>query len=86
MAGDNLFAILGVIRAELGDAVSDAAWEQIRRMLSDRAGGSRPYVPREPKRGRLEALAAADQDVANADLARRLGVSVRQTQRLKRLR
>ena len=86
MAGDNLFALLGMIRADLGDAVSDDAWAHIRRMLAARAGGERVYVPCGRKRARLEELAAADQTATNADLARLLGVSVSRIKQLKRLK
>ncbi len=86
MAGDNLFAILGMIRAELGDAVTDDAWDNIKRMLSRHAGTRRVYVPGEPKRARLEDMATASEAASNADMARRLGVSVRHAQRLKRFR
>lgn len=87
MAGDNLFAILGMIRAELGDAVSDQTWDQLKRMLADRAGGGRVYVPKpSSKIARLEALAQASDDMDNAHLAQMLGVSIRHAKRLRRLR
>ena len=86
MATDNLFAILAMIRAELGDQVSDAAWDKIKRMLSAEAGGSRLYIPIARKRIHLDALAAADASASSERLARILGISVRHVQRLKRLR
>ena len=86
MAGDNLFAILGMIRAELGDAVTDETWAQLKRLLADRAGGGRVYVPRpSSKTARLEALAQASDDIDNTRLAQLLGVSVRHAKRLRRL-
>lgn len=86
MAGDNLFAILGMIRAELGAEVSDAAWGRLMHMLRDHAGGTRPYVPSQPKRSRLDALAACDAEASADEVARKLGVSVRRVNQLRRLR
>lgn len=86
MASDNLWAILGMIRAELGDQVPDEAWEKIHRMIAAEASGARIYVPKQPKRSRLDALAAADAGVSSDQLARILGVSVRRAQQLRKLR
>lgn len=85
MAGDNLFALLGMIRADLPE-IPDSAWERIRHMLSDAAGGRDVYVPTARKQAHLEALAAADEAASNAELSMKLGVTVRHVKRLKRLR
>lgn len=82
---DNLFVILSMIKAEMPE-VSDEAWEKIKRMLSDRVGGERAYVPLQPKRSKLEMLADVDAAASNAVLAQKLGVSVSRIKQLKRLR
>lgn len=82
---DNLFALLAAIRREIPE-VQDAAWDRLMHLLSDRAGGTRPYVPSQTKRTRLEALAACDADASADELARKLGVSVRRVNQLRRLR
>lgn len=85
MPGDNLFAILGMIRAELPE-VSDETWEKIKRGLTQAAGGDRVYVPIEPKRSRLEALAEAGENASAAQISKMLGVSVGHARRLRKLR
>lgn len=80
----NLFAILGLIRAELPE-VSDDAWRRLLHMLSDHAGGTSPYVPSQPKRSRLEALATCDAEASAAEMARKLGISRRRVNQLRRL-
>jgi len=85
MASDNLFAIIGMLRAEMPD-VPDEVFDRLRAMLSANYGGERPYVPTQPKRSRLEDLAAAGDECDSQRLAGILGVSVRHAQRLKRLR
>jgi hypothetical protein len=85
MAGDNLRAILGMIRAEI-PGVPDETWSQIERALRGEFGGQRAYIAEHKKRSHLEALAAADQAASNADLARKLGLSVSRIKQLKRLR
>jgi len=85
MAGDNLFTILAMIKAELPE-VPDEAWEKIKRMLGHRAGGERVYIPLQPKRSKLEMLAEVGANASNADLAKKLGVSVSRVKQLKRLR
>lgn len=82
---DNLFAILATIRTEMPE-VSDEAWAKIKRFLGATAGGSRVYVPSYRQRARLETLATADAATDAATLAKLLGVSVRHTKRLKKLR
>lgn len=90
MAGDNLFAILAMIRAELGDEVKDEAWDKICRMLGAEAGGTRVYVPveswRAEKRIRMDSLAALDAQATSDQLAKILGVSVRHARRLRKMR
>lgn len=81
---DNLFAVLAAIRREIPE-VQDAAWDRLLHLLSDCAGGTRPYVPSQPKRARLEALAGCDDTASAEELARRLGVSVRRVNQLRQL-
>lgn len=86
MASDNLFAIIDMIRAEMPE-ISDETWNRIKRGLSNNAGGDRVYVPaRSRKRSHFEALAEMNEDVSAQQISKLLGVSVRQAQRLKRLR
>lgn len=85
MPSDNLFALLAMVRAEMPE-VPDAAWEKIKRMLGDAAGGERVYVPAQKKRAHLEVIAAAGETASAAQLSKMLGVSVRRAQQLKRLR
>lgn len=89
MAGDNLFAILAMIRAEMPE-VPDEAWDKIKRMLGAEAGGERVYVPKTDWRAaqlaRMDALDAADQAASAAQISSLLGVSVRHARRLRRLK
>lgn len=84
MASDNLFAILGMLRAEMPE-ISDDTWDKIKRGLSNNAGGDRVYVPLQHKRSHLEAIAAAGESASVEQLSKLLGVSVRHARRLKRL-
>lgn len=84
MASDNLFVILAMIRAELPDE-QKATLDQIKRLIGTHAGGVRLYVPAHKKRNHFEALAAAGVQATAEQLAKKLGVSVRHAQRLKRL-
>ncbi|OJW77988.1 hypothetical protein [Thiobacillus sp. 65-1402] len=86
MSTDNLFLFLDMIRAEL-QGVSDDDWERFKRSISEHAGGSRLYVPaRSRKRDHLDQLAKLGAEADAQEISRLLGVSVRQAQRLKRLR
>lgn len=84
VTGDNLYFILGMIRAELPE-IPDESWDRLRRMISDAAGGERVYVPKHPKRSHLQMIADAGEDATAGQLAKILGVSVRTVQRLKQL-
>lgn len=85
MASDNLFAILGMLRAEMPE-ISDETWEKLKRGLSSNAGGDRLYVPNQKKRAHLDTLATMSADADAQQIAKVLGVSVRRAQQLKRLR
>ncbi|MDP3138183.1 MAG: hypothetical protein Q8N17_17855 [Burkholderiaceae bacterium] len=85
MAGDNLFAIIGMLRAEMPE-ISDDTWDRIKRGLSNAAGGTRPYVPAHPKRSHLEALADINEAATAQQISKMLGVSVSRAYQLKRLR
>jgi hypothetical protein len=85
VAGDNLFAILAMIRAELPED-QRATLDQIKRLIGTHAGGGHVYVPQERKRTHLEAIAAAGENATAEQLSKQLGVSVRRVQQLKRLR
>lgn len=86
MDGDNLFVILEMIRAELPEE-QHATLDQIKRLIGTHAGGGRVYVPaRSRKRDHLDQLAKLGAEADAQEISRLLGVSVRQAQRLKRLR
>lgn len=86
MAGDNLFAILDMIRAEMPE-ISDEAWDRIKQGLSRHAGTDRVYVPAQSrKRAALEQLDALARDASAQQIAKLLGVSVVHARRLRRLR
>lgn len=85
MAGDNLFAIIGMLRAELPE-ISDETWDKLKRAFSNHAGGTRPYVPAHKKRNHLDALAALGEEADAQQISKVLGVGVRRAQQLKRLK
>ena len=84
MSADNLFVILGMMRAEMPE-ISDDIWEKLKRGLSANAAGARLYVPAYKKRNHLEAIAEAGEDATAQKLSKMLGVSVRRAQQLKKL-
>lgn len=86
MAGDNLFDILDMVRAELPFKVSDEAWAALKLQLSRAAGGERAYVPAQRKRCHLETMAEIGENADAQQLSKLLGVSVRRVQQLKKLR
>lgn len=81
---DNLFAVLGALRAEIPE-ISDEAWDRLKRCLADRAGGGNVYVPAPGQRTRLDMLADLSEAADAQTVSRLLGVSVRHARRLKRL-
>lgn len=84
MASDNLFVILGMLRAEMPE-ISDEIWDKLRQKLTCNAGGERLYVPLSRKRSHLEAIAEAGETATAEQLSKILGVSVRRVRQLKRL-
>lgn len=84
MAGDNLFAILAAIRAELPPE-KHATLDQIKRLIGIHAGGATVYVPSQKKRAHLATLATMSAEADAQQIAKVLGVSVRRVQQLKRL-
>lgn len=85
MSCNNLFVILGMLRAEMPE-ISDDTWERIKSGICKQAAGERVYVPAYKKRNHLEALQSAGDDATPQKLSKLLGVSVRRVQQLKRLR
>lgn len=85
MADDNLFAILDMIRAEMPE-VPDATFAKLKRLIGTAAPGVRAYIPSRRKRSHIEAIAEAGEATSAHDLAKKLGLSVRRVQQLKRLR
>lgn len=84
MASDNLFAILGMLRAELPE-ISDEMWEKLKQKLTHNAGGERLYVPLHRKRSHLDVIAEAGETATAEQLSKILGVSVRRVRQLRRL-
>lgn len=75
-----------MIRAELPDD-QKATLDQIKRLIGVHAGGRDVYVPAVPRKGGyLEKLAEMGADADAQQIAKKIGVSVRQAYRLKRLR
>lgn len=85
MAGDNLFAIIALLRAEMPE-IPDETWDKIKRGFSDAAGGTRPYVPAHRKRSHLEAIAVMGEEADAQQISKLLGISVSRAYQLKRLR
>lgn len=84
MAGNNLFVILGMIRAEMPE-IPDDAWERIKLGLCKHASGERVYVPAYKKANHLAQLDEMG-EVSTKDAARMLGIGVRRVRQLKRMR
>lgn len=82
---DSLKEILDIARREAGEVPTEV-WVRIEGLIRLNFGGQRPYIAAQKKRRHLEALAEGDAAAAAEQLASKLGLSVRQTYRLKRLR
>lgn len=86
MSCNNLFVILGTLRAEMPE-ISDDTWERIKSGICKQAAGERVYVPAyNKKRSHLETIESAGDDATPRQLSKLLGVSVVHARRLKRLR
>jgi len=85
MAGNNLFVILGMIRAEMREIRTDEDWEKAKRLFSQHASGERVYVPTYKKREHLAKLAELDSECPQK-IAKMLGIGVRRVQQLRRLK
>lgn len=86
MSCNNLFAILGMMRAEMPE-ISDDTWERIKSGICKHAAGERVYVPAyNKKRSHLETIESVGDDATPRQLSKLLGVSVVHARRLKRLR
>lgn len=85
MSCTNLFAIIGMLRAEMPE-VSDDTWERIKSGICKQAAGERVYVPAYKKSNHLATLETVGDDATPQALSKLLGVSVRHVRRLKRLK
>lgn len=84
--GDNLRDLIELAKREM-PGVPPEAWEKFLALAGNHYGGSKVYVNApNRKRAKLELLAQLDADLDAADLAKKLGISLRHAQRLKRLR
>jgi hypothetical protein len=84
-SGDSLHDLLEIARREMPD-VPPEVWARFSALASLTFGASEIYVrANNRKRSRLEALADLDADISAAQLAEKLGVSVRHAKRLRRL-
>lgn len=87
MSGDVLIHLLRMVQAEL-PAVPPEKWAAIEQALRAEHGGAEHYIARRSKAsllGQLDAAVQQDQDMTAAQLAQRLGVTVRHAKRLRRL-
>lgn len=86
MAGsDELCELLDIARRELPD-VPEETWARLEKRIRLNFGTERIYIAARRKASHLDALAAAGEEADAAELARKLGVSVRRVQQLQRLR
>lgn len=84
MSGSNLFVYLGMILSEI-PGISDEDKERIKQGFSAHCSGERLYVPAYKKSDHLAKLDALD-GAPPRQVSKMLGISVRQVQRLRRLR
>lgn len=82
--GETLAELIALARQEIPE-ISDVAWDRFLRIAIRQCGGSRIYVASMKKRLHLEAIAALQQDMTQEQVARLVGLSVRQVRRLMRL-
>lgn len=87
MAGDTLREIIEAARREMPD-VPDHVWAAFERITRQGYGAQRIYIAALKKRRHLEALQAAQEsqdEISSQEVARVLGVSVRQARRYRGL-
>ncbi|MDR1276392.1 MAG: hypothetical protein LBL72_08460 [Candidatus Accumulibacter sp.] len=81
---DNIHEVISVIRQSMPGELSPAQWNKILHLATQIYGTHTVYIPREKKRARLETIMDyGDEDTAS--LAKRLGVSQRRVQQMKKL-
>ncbi|MBI4997845.1 MAG: hypothetical protein HZC22_13325 [Rhodocyclales bacterium] len=84
-SGDGLQALLEMAMREMPDVPTEV-WTRFAALASLNFGGGEIYVRAGYRqRSRLEALAQVEADISAAQLAEKLGVSVRHAKRLRRL-
>ena len=82
---DDLRDIIATARAALRD-VPDEVWNRFEAAIRGAYGGRRIYVHTPSrKQMRLQAVIEAGADAATSDIAKKLGISTRQVNRLKKL-
>lgn len=81
---DDLRDILATARQNLPD-VPDSVWTRFESLIRKTHGARRVYIQAQKKQSHLEAIAAAGAAADNAELAKKLGLSVGQIWRLKKL-
>ena len=87
MSGDVLIQLLRMIQAEV-PGVPASKWAAIEQALRAEHGGGEHYIARRSKASMLAQLEAAqtvETEMTAAQLAERLGVTVRHAKRLRRL-
>ncbi|MCB1955206.1 MAG: hypothetical protein KDG55_05990 [Rhodocyclaceae bacterium] len=82
-AGDDLAEIIASARRELPE-ISDDAWRKFEALVRAAYGTQKVYIAAR-RRSKLEELEAMQGVHDTAELARKLGVSVRRVNQLKRL-
>lgn len=85
MAGDNLKELLDLARAEMPD-IPEEAWSRLEGVIRANFGTARLYIAARKKARHLQEIEASSTSDDPEQLARRMGVSVRRLQQLKKLR
>ena len=83
-SGDNLNELLAIARRDMPE-IPAAVWKRFAALAAEHFGASRIYVASARKRRHLEALAAADAEADNHQIASMLGISQRRVRQLKKL-
>jgi Mg2+ and Co2+ transporter CorA len=83
---ENLLLVIESIRSEIRKIETDEEWKLFKHLLCNHVGGTRPYCPTvKDKRQKIEAIEAAGMDANTEHLSKKIGVSRRRVQQLRRL-
>ncbi len=84
MSGDSLLEIIAAARLQMPD-VPDDVWRRFETAVRTEFGATRVYIAAHKKRRLLREIAMAETEQSTADIAKRLGISQRRVQQLRRL-